>query len=81
VPDQIHGVLVNNVRPASPADDAGIQPGDIILEVDRKPAVSASEFANQVHQDENGKDLLMLVWSKGNASYRTVHTDQGNQNG
>jgi serine protease Do len=81
VPDNVHGVLVNNVRPESPADDAGIQPGDIILEVNRKPAVSASQFASQVHQDENGKDLLMLVWSKGNASYRTVHTELGNQNG
>jgi len=82
VPDDVHGVLVNNVRPASPADDAGIQPGDVILEVNRKPATSACQFANQVHQDESGnKDLLMLVWSHGNASYRTVHTDQGDQNG
>jgi serine protease Do len=81
VPDQVQGVVVQNVRPGSPADDAGIQPGDVILEVNRKPAVSAGQFANQVQQDENGKDLLMLVWSKGNASYRTVHTDQGNQNG
>lgn len=81
IPDQVHGVLVQNVRPASPAEDAGIQPGDVILEVNRRPATSASQFASQVRQDENGKDLLMLVWSKGNASYRTVHTDQGNQNG
>jgi serine protease Do len=82
IPAQVKGVVVENVRPGSPADDAGIQPGDVILEVNRKPAESASEFVNQVHQDENGgKDLLMLVWSKGNASFRTLHTDQGNQNG
>ena len=81
VPDQVHGVVVENVRPASPADDAGIQPGDVILEVDRKPAESASQFASQVHQSKDGKDLLMLVWSKGNSSYRTIHTDLGNQNG
>ena len=81
VPDQVHGVVVQNVRPASPADDAGIQPGDIILEVDRKPADSASQFANEVHQNKDGKDLLMLVWSKGNSSYRTIHPDQNNQNG
>jgi serine protease Do len=81
VPDQVHGVVVENVRPASPADDAGIQPGDIILEVDRKPADSASQFVNEVHQNKDGKDLLMLVWSKGNSSYRTIHPDQNNQNG
>ena len=81
VPDQVHGVVVQNVRPASPADDAGLQPGDVILEVDRQPATSANQFVNEVHQNPAGKDLLLLVWSKGNASYRTVHPDQGDQNG
>jgi serine protease Do len=81
VPDQVHGVLVQNVRSGSPADDAGIQPGDVILEVDRKPADSASQFASAVHQNKDGKELLMLVWSKGNSSYRTIHPDQDNQNG
>ncbi len=81
VPDQIHGVVVQQVRPASPADDAGIQPGDVILEVDRKPAVNAGQFVNQVHQSSDGKDLLLLVWSKGNSSYRTIHRDEQNQNG
>ena len=81
VPAHVHGVVVQNVRPASPADEAGIQPGDVILELDRKPVQSASQFADEVHQDRNGKDLLLLVWSKGNASYRTVHPDEGNQNG
>jgi serine protease Do len=81
VPEQVHGVVVQDVRSGSPADDAGIQPGDIILEVDRKPADSASQFASAVHQNKDGKDLLMLVWSKGNSSYRTIHPDQDNQNG
>jgi serine protease Do len=81
VPEQVHGVLVQNVRSGSPADDAGIQPGDVILEVDRKPADSATQFASAVHQNKDGKDLLMLVWSKGNSSYRTIHPDEDNQNG
>jgi serine protease Do len=76
-PDQLKGVIVQSVRPASPADDAGIQPGDVILEVNRKPAESASQFADAVHQNQDGKDILLLVWSKGNASYRTIHPDQG----
>jgi len=75
VPEQVHGVVVESVRPASPADEAGIQPGDVIVEVNRKPAQSASQFASEVHQNKDGKDLLLLVWSKGNASYRTLHPD------
>jgi serine protease Do len=81
VPGRVHGVVVQNVRPGSPADDAGIQPGDVILEVDRKPADSASQFVNEVHQGSGAKDILLLVWSKGNSSYRTIHPDQENQNG
>jgi len=75
VPEQVHGVVVESVRPASPADEAGIQPGDVIVEVNRKPAQSATQFASEVHQNKDGKDLLLLVWSRGNASYRTIHPD------
>ncbi len=81
VPDGVHGVVVQQVRPASPADDAGLQPGDVILEVNRKPAQSASDFINEVHNNASGQDLLLLVWSKGNASYRTVHPETSQQNG
>jgi serine protease Do len=81
VPDGVHGVIVNNVRPGSPADDAGIQPGDVIQEIDRKPVTSASQFVDQVHGDANSSDVLLLVWSKGNSVFVTVHPDQGSQNG
>ena len=81
VPDQVHGVVVQSVRPASPADEAGIQPGDVIVEVNRKPAQSASQFSNEVRQNREGKDLLLLVWSNGNATYRTIHPDQDEPKG
>jgi serine protease Do len=80
-PEQIHGVVVQSVRPASPAEEAGIQPGDIIVEVNRKPAQSASQFANEMHQNRDGKDFLLLIWSRGNSSYRTLHPDQDEPKG
>ncbi len=76
VPAEVRGAVVENVRPASPADDAGLQPGDVILEVNRKPLGSAEQFVNAVHGVANGHDLLLLVWSKGNASYRTVRAGE-----
>jgi serine protease Do len=81
IPSQVNGVAVQSVRPASPAEDAGLTAGDVILEVDRKPVASAEQFVSQAHAVPAGKDLLLLVWSQGNASYRIVHTDAGNQNG
>ena len=76
VPDQVKGVVVQDVKPGSPADDAGLQSGDVIEEVNRKPATSASEFVGDVRSATGDKDMLLLVWSHGNASYRTVHPDQ-----
>jgi serine protease Do len=75
VPDSVKGVVVQQVRPGSPAEDAGLQPGDVIEQVNRQPAESANQFVNQVHQNAEGKDMLFLVWSKGNSSYRTVRPD------
>jgi serine protease Do len=81
IPAEVQGVAVESVRPASPAEDAGLTPGDVILELDRKPIQSAEAFVNDVRANSTGKDLLLLVWSKGNASYRVVHPAEGNQNG
>jgi len=77
-PDQLNGAIVQNVRPGSPAEDAGLQPGDVVLEVNRHPVASASQFVDQIHQAPDGKDILLLVWSKGNSSYRTIHPAEQN---
>ncbi len=36
-PDGLRGAVIQQVQPGSPADNAGLQPGDVIVEVDRKP--------------------------------------------
>ena len=71
----VHGVVVAQVRPDSPADNAGLQQGDVILEVNRHPVTSADNFVSSVRgTSPSDQDLLLLVWSKGNASYRTLRT-------
>jgi serine protease Do len=80
VPTEVKGAAVANVRPGSPADDAGLQPGDVVVEVNRKPVVSAEQFASAVHATPAGKDILLLVWSKGNDTYRVLHS-AGSQSG
>jgi serine protease Do len=77
IPSQVQGVAVESVRPASPADDAGLSPGDVILEVDRHAVTSAEQFVDAAHAIPAGKDLLLLVWSQGNSGYRVVHPDAG----
>ncbi len=77
IPTHINGAAIESVRPASPAEDAGLAPGDVILEINRHPVQSAEKFVSEVHSTPAGKDILLLVWSRGNATYRVVHTDQG----
>jgi serine protease Do len=81
LPEDVRGVAIEQVRPGSAADDAGLAPGDVILEVNRKPATSAQDFVSAVHAIPEGKDILLLVWSKGGSSFRVVHPDSGNQSG
>ena len=81
LPSQVKGAAVQSVRPESPAEDAGLAPGDVIQEVNRKPVENAQQFADVVHAAPADKDVLLLVWSHGGASYRVVHPAQNNQNG
>ncbi len=81
IPSSVNGAAVQSVRPASPADDAGLAPGDVILEVNRHPVESAEKFASAVHSAPDGKDILLLVWSRGGTTYRVVHPDQSKENG
>ena len=81
LPEQMKGAAIQDVRPGSPADDAGLAPGDVIVEVNRHPVQDAQNVTNAVHSAPAGKDILLLVWSKGGASYRVVHPEDGSQNG
>ena len=53
------GVLVESVETDSPADEAGIHPGDLIVEVNRERVANVDEF-NAAMQKTGGKVLLLI---------------------
>jgi serine protease Do len=55
------GVVVSGVEPGSPAEDAQLRRGDVILEVNRKPVKSAGEFSTAVRSTAADKSVLLLV--------------------
>ncbi len=81
IPDTVKGAAIAEVRPGSPADDAGLAPGDVILEVNRRPVQDAQSAVDAVHAAPEGKDILLLVWANGGASYRVVHPAGNQQDG
>jgi serine protease Do len=50
VPDGTSGAVVRGVEPGSPAEQAGLQPGDVIVGVGMHPVTSPSEAAHEIHQ-------------------------------
>jgi serine protease Do len=56
-----HGVVVMKVLPGSPADRAGLQPGDIILEVNGKPVQSATQLQFEIMKTPPGKEVKLTV--------------------
>ncbi|MBI3785856.1 MAG: PDZ domain-containing protein [Deltaproteobacteria bacterium] len=59
--DDEQGVLVTGVAPGSPAAEAGIKPGDVIIEANRQPVGSAKALHDQAAGVAEGKPLLLLV--------------------
>jgi serine protease Do len=55
------GVLVTDVAPDSPAAEADLKPGDIVLEVNRRPVGSVAALRAEVAKTPDGKPLLLLV--------------------
>jgi serine protease Do len=73
----VQGAVVEEVQPGSPADNAGLQRGDVITEVNRQPAKSASDAAQVLSSVPKGQDALVLVWSQGGSTFRVLHPAQG----
>jgi serine protease Do len=55
------GVIVSSVTPGSPAGDKGIQPGDLIMSVNRQNVTSVEEFTAAVRQSRKSGKVLLLV--------------------
>jgi serine protease Do len=61
------GVVVAGVQPGSPADHASVQPGDVIMEVNRQPVKSARDVKEKVAGA--GDQLLLLLKNSHGSRY------------
>ncbi|CAM3553572.1 Do family serine endopeptidase [Halomonas lysinitropha] len=55
------GVIIAGVVPGGPADQAGLQPGDVLLEVDGKPVLDPRRTMSEIAAKEPGTRLPLTV--------------------
>lgn len=58
-------ILVSSVTPDSPAEDAGIEPGDLITALDDEPVGDPESFAEQIRDLEPGDEISLTVLRSG----------------
>ena len=75
--DEVHGAVIQQVLPGSPADNAGLQQGEVITEVNRQPVHSAADVQKALASIPKDSDALVLVWSNAGSAFRVLHPTQG----
>ena len=66
-PSNIQGVIVTGVEDNSPAEEAGLQEGDIITRVGRKKIYSTKDFLSEMSKFDDESKVLFLV-KRGSSS-------------
>ena len=76
-PDDLQGAVIQRVQPGSPSDDAGLQPGQVIVGVNRHETKSAADVQKALTSVPKGQDALVLIWANGGNTFRVLHSTSG----
>jgi serine protease Do len=71
-----HGLVIVKVETGSPAAEAGLKVGDLILEVDREPLRNLRAFKRKMQKYGKGETILLLVKRGGSTLYLTVRAGE-----
>jgi serine protease Do len=66
------GVVVRGVRDSSPAEKAGIRPGDVITEIDHHRVASAADMKRLLAKHAKGAPVVVLLHRDGGSLYAAM---------
>lgn len=62
---EARGTIVSRVEPGSPAEKAGIKPGNVILELNGEPVRNSSDFRNRIGLTPVGEEVRLTLLQDG----------------
>ena len=72
LPPNQGGAVVSDVDRESPAGNAGIVPGDVILEVNRQKVATVSQVTRELQKVAAGTPAFLLIWRDGQQVFVTM---------
>jgi serine protease Do len=67
------GVIIDNIEPNSAADDGGLFAGDIILEIDRQPVKTKTDFVSLASKmTDRTKSILFLIKREKTTMFKAI---------
>jgi len=85
VPKDVHGVVVTDVDAGSPLGAVGVQPGDVIVSINRKPVETPREAVHELEAAQKAKGpsqtLLLLINRHGVNEYVALTVQNGAEKG
>ena len=68
----IKGVVIVKVDENSPAEEAGMRQGDVILEIDQDQIETLNQFSRKIEDYKAGDTILFLIKRQGATLYLTM---------
>ncbi len=66
------GAIVTDVERGSVAANAGVQPNDVVIEVNREPVANVSQVTRALQNAAAGQPVFLLVWRDGQQYFITM---------
>ena len=70
------GVVIVGIKAGGPADDAGLRPGDVILEVNREEIKNLKDWEAAISEIEPGETVLLLISRAGQTYFVPLKAEE-----